>query len=391
MAICSIVKIFFMSIIFNTLLPSGDVGSDVYLMFNTLTFNLGPGLKLLGCKLCYGKSDNDVYRRRNELEKRKCNWCVTDRDFACGLYPEIIQKMLSYEKDNEVCLTNETFRRTKSGDYGIGDCDKRNDTCCLTTYETNENFNNIQMLDPKILFQCFYIKQKNLHYCYVVGNTSFNFCYGLTKMDKEFKKKRAKVISSIESSSMAKSTFFFAFNQNNDSIDLQQVDSITDIKKCGFLIKREEYFIENDSNHFEYCNEDSCLTHLKTLHKSTTISDLSDWRSKVDYLYGFQVGGAPCKMLKIYGTVMLFPILLNLAFNINVFRQDLRQKKANRFELFTVVFLVYYPYKTIKCLLKYLFCHRNEQQLIYDKNEIERRVAPLEPFLESCLQVSTSL
>ena len=70
-----------------------------------------------------------------------------------------------------------------------------------------------------------------------------------------------------------------------------------------------------------------------------------------------------------------------------MFSNDLREEKASNFEIIPVILLVYPQYKTIKFIVQYLFIHQNETQLNLDKTENDRTVAPLEPFLESSLQV----
>jgi hypothetical protein len=75
------------SVLFNVLLPSGDQGSDLYLMYNTLTFQLGVSLELSGCTACYAKTESEVYYPKNNIEEhQKCgNLCLQNSYFACGL------------------------------------------------------------------------------------------------------------------------------------------------------------------------------------------------------------------------------------------------------------------------------------------------------------------
>ena len=136
-----------------------------------------------------------------------------------------------------------------------------------------------------------------------------------------------------------------------------------------------------------YCNEDSCLTHLKSLHFGTSIHDLTEWRKKTDFYVGVKVGGLTCKVLQIYGISILIPILLNLSFTIVVFVNDIRKQKANLFEIIPILILFYPQYKTLKFLLQYIFIYRDENLLNEEKEENNRTVASLEPYLESCLQV----
>lgn len=60
MGVGSVIATFVMCILFNIILPTGDVGSDIYLMYQTLTFDLGESVEITGCKSCYHKSEKDV-------------------------------------------------------------------------------------------------------------------------------------------------------------------------------------------------------------------------------------------------------------------------------------------------------------------------------------------
>ena len=61
MKITPVLITFVTSLLFNVFLPTGDVGSDVYLMIKTILFDLGDSTELAGCRSCYGKSERDVY------------------------------------------------------------------------------------------------------------------------------------------------------------------------------------------------------------------------------------------------------------------------------------------------------------------------------------------
>ena len=69
------------------------------------------------------------------------------------------------------------------------------------------------------------------------------------------------------------------------------------------------------------------------------------------------------------------------------YSKDVREKKANLFEVIPLVLLFYPQYKTLKYLAQYLFVHCDENQLDKDKDDNDRSIAHLEPFLESSFQV----
>ena len=57
MGLVSVALIFSISILFNVILPTGDVYSDVALMVNTITFNVASTLEISGCRVCHGRDE----------------------------------------------------------------------------------------------------------------------------------------------------------------------------------------------------------------------------------------------------------------------------------------------------------------------------------------------
>ena len=186
--------------------------------------------------------------------------------------------------------------------------------------------------------------------------------------------------------------FFYPYSKINETWVMEEMNhSITDPDiECGLLIFRHNDNYNNQRqerrNYRHFCNEDSCLTHLKYLHDSSSINQLKNWRNETDYVEGVKAGGKTCGLLQIYGTAILIPILLNLSFNLVLFVNDFRNQKANMFEIVPLVLLFYPQYKTMKFLAQYLI-HRDETVLNREKEENDRTVAQLEPFLESAFQV----
>ena len=71
MGLFTVVRIFTLTIFFNTILPTGDVYSDILLMFQTWTFQNTDSLEMIGCRSCFGKSEKDLYPTMNE-----CKMCL---------------------------------------------------------------------------------------------------------------------------------------------------------------------------------------------------------------------------------------------------------------------------------------------------------------------------
>ena len=112
MSLISVVSTFVMCILFNIFLPTGDVGSDVNLMFQALTFTLGESLELSGCRACYHKTEYEVYYREKALLENECETCLIDKQFDCGYSPLMLNKLIELEGEKETCLNNKTFKFT---------------------------------------------------------------------------------------------------------------------------------------------------------------------------------------------------------------------------------------------------------------------------------------
>ena len=397
MSLGSVIITFVMCILFNILLPTGDVGSDLNLMYQTLTFNLGSSFELEGCKSCYYKTDKEVYNPEKDLASNECKICLYNPKLVCGGITGLrnlrrLKKMNEMEKEKHSCSNNETFRRTSKYEWKVGECDEKNDNCCITQTTDIKGENPIQKLDPKKLFwECFQLTNE-FDYCITSGKASGVYCYSFyftAKFDEILEHRK----DLVEKSSTNDSIFFYPYAKINQTWLMEEKNRpITDPDtECGLLIFRHNNKYKEQrqgaSRYSHHCNEDSCLTHLKVLHRDLPISDLNEWRKRTDYIQGVRVGGVTCKLLRIFGTSILIPMLLNLTFNIVLFVNDFRDQKANIFEVIPLILLFYPQYKTIKFLTRFLFIHRDETLLNQQNEEHGSAVAPLEPFLESCLQV----
>ena len=90
MALFTIARIFVLTIFFNMILPTGDVYSDILLMFQTWTFQNTDSLEMVGCRACFGKTEEDLYPT-----ERGCKTCVTQNaNFACGHNIPSLKKFL---------------------------------------------------------------------------------------------------------------------------------------------------------------------------------------------------------------------------------------------------------------------------------------------------------
>ena len=104
----AVISMFAQTILFSILGPSGDIYSDVGLMVNTLTFNLGESLLLSGCRACYKRNEDEVYTLKN----RPCQTCFNDNEILdCGRHPQTLNKIQELQ-NLESCQVDEHCRST---------------------------------------------------------------------------------------------------------------------------------------------------------------------------------------------------------------------------------------------------------------------------------------
>ena len=298
----------------------------------------------------------------------------------------------------QTCSNHETFNIGFEGEMIAGECDELNNDCCLSQTTKPKTENPIQKLDPKKLFHPCRQLTGELDYCIVSGKSFGSDCINLS-FETKFKELLSERQRFVEASQTNETSFFYPYSEINHSLVMKENNHpITDLViGCGLLFFRHNTFTrftrppgvlqgQGVNKYTHHCEEDVCRTHLKALHRQTSITDLIEWRNRTDYFFSIKSGGKTCGLLQIYGLSILIPILLNLSFNILLFVNDYRDQKANFFEIIPLVLLLYPQYKTIKFLAKYLV-HRDENILNKETENHDRSVASLEPFLESCLQV----
>ena len=123
----SIIATLVSCILFNVLLPTADVGSDLNFMYLTLTFNLGDSIELQGCKACYQNTEKQLYHSETILSHNKCKICLYNEGSFCGLYLPVLKKMIEWEGDEGSCMFNETFRFSHERKFEGGKCMEEKD------------------------------------------------------------------------------------------------------------------------------------------------------------------------------------------------------------------------------------------------------------------------
>ena len=148
MSLLVVVRIFVLTLFFNLFLPSGDVYSDVILMYQTWTFRNTESLEMSGCRACFGKTDEDLVSR----SRKHCNVCIWKKGglmgpFGCASSFKAINKLLELENRNECenskwrVFMNGTLEEANCDWYGDGHDDGNGKSCCFETRNQTSELN----------------------------------------------------------------------------------------------------------------------------------------------------------------------------------------------------------------------------------------------------------
>ena len=137
MALITVIRIFTLSIIFNVIVPSGDVYSDIMLMYQTWTFRNTESLEMSGCRACFGKTDEDLEFQ----SKNHCNTCISKKtryaEGGCGRSFKAINKLLELENRNE-CDDSKWRLNYRDGTLDEGKCGSGYHCCFEAKNQTSE-------------------------------------------------------------------------------------------------------------------------------------------------------------------------------------------------------------------------------------------------------------
>ena len=144
MALIRVIRILTLSIFINVIVPSGDVYSDIMLMYQTWTFRNTESLEMSGCRACFGKTDEDLLLR----SKGHCIPCITKKSWhawgGCGKLFKAINKLLELESRNECddskwrVYGNGTLEEGKCRSESFWGSEKRSHCCFETKSQKSE-------------------------------------------------------------------------------------------------------------------------------------------------------------------------------------------------------------------------------------------------------------
>ena len=392
----------------NVVLPSFDIYSDITLAYKIFTFNLGDSLLMAGCRVCQGKNETDIYTLKN----KSCQQCLTSSRRSevleihnCGDSYEFLDKIHELERrdtceNEDLSMTFYFNKTTYSYILKKERCDSLNGVNSNVCRVENKNGKNISSwIDPlgKSFF-AFNLNRMGYEYKRMIynpyllyGRLSIIYCQSVffdyfTKTSQKFYAFVNNNVSTIKSP--AKSELYLKLRKSrNGKISLEKGYTYED--GCGILFRDKQddnaLFIQLERDGM--CGLDSCLIHLQSLKFWFNISSIDEWKYKTLFVLGTKVGGQTCQLLWKYGLVLLVPIFLNMIFSIFVFFEDLNNGKATMIEIVFIPLMCYPQWKTLRILGTFIY-NRNKDKLDEAINKFDSEVAPLEPFLESAMQVS---
>ena len=403
MAVFRVVRIFVLTIFFNAILPTGDVYSDIILMFQTWTFQSTESLEMIGCRACFEKTEDSLYPTEKE-----CEACVINNfRFRIGGFFSALNKLLEIENKNH--CENEKWGATNNN-LRDGECDSDNFYyfCFQTRNKNSEIKNNDEnkiksvQLHPGFLVDCddYYVKNvsSNVFYdaCLLAGKARGDYCsfFVMRPNNKEISKwliENNKIFTKTNFTGIALKLLL----RNNSNSDLSSIvpveyDNLNKDEsfECGVFIKPKNVNVIGDNKGVD-CGLDTCKMHLDYLHyRVDGIHDLQSWQMDTTYFSGrVRVGGKKCHLFQVYAWTMLIPIAINALFSGVVFYSDVKHGISSKYEIPFLMLLLYPQWRATKILFRYI-SHKNVEELENQLNENDTKVSFIEPFCESGLQVS---
>lgn len=394
----SVFRTFTISIIFNVLLYSSDIGSDVVLVYNTVNF-VGPGLELAGCRSCHHLTENNFNSYIVSLQQPR--FCVSDGNFylnvddygnysyggyECGSLHSALNRMNNIDVNNDVEYRYEEVEINGKWEVNeaIGNCEVE-DLCCLSFNKSKKSTHNFKA-DDRITWSECQLWGKGCERCLGVGDASNS-----ASCNNDYDQ------SNLINQWCTNEEAYFKLNKktvrksNDNETEIIKGRCRFDDKCCYRFKKTDKEFVQ-----FERCNiRNSCQVHMRYVFGvSKDISEFSQWRKTTTYSHGQRHGGQVCQQLKAYGYFAVMPMLVHFGFILNLFIVEKRKEVWKSYydycilclEVVLVILQWYGPYLVIQYLVRYLK-HQDEAVLNADKQKYERDIGVLEPFVEAVFQV----
>ena len=394
MALGGVIATFVMTIIFGIIAPTFDVGSDVKLLVDVVTFQVGDSLELSGCRMCYGLSTDEVYNPKVEHFKT----CISS-PVGIDLNPSVKCDFSAASMDQLRVIKGDSTPRKKVWvvrNEELVSEDECNSTekCCIHKTNTSRTSSQWTHIDGRIqtpfctplwnvtaehsCLLCFHVAKESLFYCNLMLLTLGQ------KYNSQWKNMRN--IAKLNNCD----SLYYTMNRNFSKQDVNQnilfKETFTHDDQFGLSFRTHDI---NSINENMVCDQSVCLTHLNSVSKFYSSPDFNyeSWKHLMIYdRLNRRIGGKLCTVLTIYGWSILIPIFLNLTFHICMFYRDLKNRKVSHVEFISVLILCYPQWRCIKFLVNYLY-HKDENRLQNEKETYQREVETIEAFAEAGIQV----
>ena len=415
---------FITNIFFSVLVPTTDMGSDIYLSHQTVNF-IGDKKVLQVCRACFHKDGKDML----ENQDKGCTTCFaflpqgvvnnngswfSNNDFKYSNENEflyqfssatwlcqipIIDKALELESNSEQC--NESYQERLAFRDGAEllillkskECDSEDD-CCI------EKLNNVKYtdFDKEIKWEQCIRNNRGCEMCLGLGQLTWKSCHYLSDIPHPYYKQSKPIhkksypwnVNNRECNPEEKTKFYKITNLTIYQSELLNVNyeegKCAKDDQCCVMFRYAEKNDKPKINH--QCYDDICKLTLNraSFYVNRTL-DVNDWKTIDIYIKGWNYGGRLCTNLQTYGLSILIPVMFHSMFGLLLCYNDIRKGIASYFEIVFVIFSVYPQWKVIKLWIKYGVGNINEEQLYVEKNVLDGSVSSIEPFVESCFQV----
>ena len=393
----SLLVTFVISILFNVILPTGDVYSDVGLMVNTLQFDLGNTRELAGCRVCYGKEDNDLSLEPNHT----CPHCLENiKSNSCGESPGALNKLLELQ-NSQIChgekwksirpslqVQNDGHSVVEQGVCRKNTSEPGNqDFCCFEKNNQTEDSKTYPDVDMRAIFDPHtFLYCADYYWDVLVGNASLDFCRALLGQEIHIQNQLCNITKNAKIQS--EELVLHVKNISEQKVAFERGFKFEDV--CGVYLRPISM---GEQTYRKRCGIDTCLVLIQNLKLEGNLSgirDLNEWKTKSNWMFASKIGGKNCWLLKMYGWTMALPLILSLLFNVTSFYNEMKYGDATNYDILSIIVLFYPQWKSLKILARFIIDHRDEEQLNKDMSRFDKQIGSLEPFVESAFQVIIS-
>ena len=272
-------------------------------------------------------------------------------------------------------------------------CSDEKDLCCVENKERTKIKYPLDGMDKRILAiqtdQLSWLRNNFTYDVYILsGKLSSWHCQGVYFEMVNWDSRNLQTFLQQNITKVKKQNefeWYFTFERTTEgNIFLQRGFNSSD--ECGMYVRQKHHI--HVTNNGESCQSNSCLLHLQYLKMRFNISSLENWKTNTFFNRAQKMGGRTCRLLWQYGIASLVPCILNVVFHLLLFREDMKLDQASKYEILFVLIQFYPQWKAIRFLFNFIR-NGSESLLNEAKDQFDKDIGSLEPFIESAFQVCT--